>query len=120
VKVRIFSDLQLEFAAYTPPPAEADVVVLADDTGVGMHGVTWARKAFGDVPVLYIAGNHEYYHHEYPGPLSAMKRRAVGSTVRVLENEVATLDGVAFLACTLWTDFALHGDPELAMGLAQT
>jgi Icc-related predicted phosphoesterase len=36
----------------------------------------------------------------------------------VLENESLMLGGTTFLGATLWTDFALRGDPEAGMRLA--
>lgn len=118
MKLHVLSDLHVEFtgrlqgedcAPFVPPPTDADVVVLAGDIGVGQGGVDFARAAF-DKPVLYLCGNHEFYRR----PLSlvaALKAQTAGSHVQVLDDDVAVIAGVRFLAATLWTDFDLFG-PE--------
>ncbi|HEY5740435.1 MAG TPA: metallophosphoesterase [Gammaproteobacteria bacterium] len=113
MKLRILSDLHVEFEDFEPPPVDADVVVLAGDIHVRHHGVDWARERFPGVPVLYVLGNHEYYGGAMPAHLETMKQQAAGSNVRVLENEALDIGGVTFLGCTLWTDFALYGKAPL-------
>jgi Icc-related predicted phosphoesterase len=39
---------------------------------------------------------------------------SVGTNVHIMENDCLTVDGVRFLGCTLWTDFRLFGNPEVA------
>ena len=60
MKIRILSDLHLEFFEWTPPPVEADVVVLAGDIHVGVRGLEWAQARFPSTHIVY-AGNHEFY-----------------------------------------------------------
>ena len=107
MKIRILSDLHLEFERFDPPEGLADVVVLAGDIGVGLSGLGWAEESFPDTPVVYVPGNHEFYHQDL-GLLQAMRAYAPGE-IHVLDNEEVRLGGVRFLGCTLWTDFALHG-----------
>ncbi len=55
MKILIYSDLHLESSAFVPDPKAvqvADVVVLAGDISPGVDGVIWARKCFGDKPVV--------------------------------------------------------------------
>jgi predicted phosphodiesterase len=108
VKIRILSDLHTEFAPFDPPAARADVVVLAGDVAPGTGGLEWARAAFPDTPVVYVAGNHEFYRHAIP-KLTGDLVASAGSGVSFLENGEATVGGARFLGCTLWTDFDLHG-----------
>ncbi len=110
MKLRILSDVHVEFEDFDPPPVQADVVVLAGDIHVQHHGLDWALARFPDLPVLYVFGNHEYYGGAMPDHLENLKQRAVGSNVSVLENESLTIGDVTFLCCTLWTDFALYGN----------
>lgn len=114
MKVQLLSDLHLEFADYQYCPTDADVVVLAGDINIGTRGVDWAQQQIKDKPVIYILGNHEYYRQTYPKLIDKLKHQAEGSNVFVLENDVLQLDGVNFFGCTLWTDFAVLGDPRLA------
>ena len=123
MRVHVLSDLHLEQAPFTPPPppadrpptgtatetGAADVVVLAGDVHPGVAGVRWARDAFPRTPVLYVAGNHEFWGHRHPALVDELRAAAEGSTVRVLERDAVELGGVRFLGTTLWTDFALFG-----------
>jgi predicted phosphodiesterase len=108
MRIRVLSDLHCEAAPFDPPPAAADLVVLAGDIDNGAAGVVWAAAAF-DAPVLYVAGNHEPYDGEFHATRSALRAAAEGTNVHVLDCGELVLGGVRFLGCTLWTDFALNG-----------
>jgi predicted phosphodiesterase len=118
LRVRILSDLHLEFADFRPPEVKADVVVLAGDIHVGTRGIAWAREALPDVPVLYVLGNHEFYKGATPRLLDKVREEALGSNVRILERDTVILDGVRFLGATMWTDMALVGDVPVGMAAA--
>jgi predicted phosphodiesterase len=117
MRIRVLSDLHLEAAPFDPPPADADVVVLAGDIHNGAAGVEWARRRFA-CPVLYLAGNHEPYDGEFAATSAAIEAAARGSQVAVLDCDRVVIGGVRFLGCTLWTDFDLDGAEgrELALG----
>ncbi len=110
MRVRILSDLHLEFGEFPLPDAPADLVILAGDIHVRRNPVPWIRKTFPEVPVLYIAGNHEFYGGKFPRQLEKLKEEAAGTNIRVLENETLELGGYRFFGCTLWTDMDLFGD----------
>ena len=68
MKIQLASDLHLEWfgqwagqVKVIEPTPEADSLVLAGD----IHRGTQAVEIFADwpVPVLYLAGNHEFYGH---------------------------------------------------------
>jgi predicted phosphodiesterase len=109
--MHVLSDLHLEQEPFVPPRLEADVIVLAGDVATGTNGIEWAQGWTDGRPILYVVGNHEFYGHTCPGLVDELRRKAVGSLLRVLENEEAIIDGVRFLGCTLWSDFELAG-PE--------
>jgi predicted phosphodiesterase len=121
VRLHLLSDLHLERDAFDQPPADADAVILAGDIGRGTDGVRWAREWAGDRPVLMVAGNHEFYGHTMPGLIEELRRAADGSDIHVMENDVIVLDGIRFLGCTLWSDFAFDGPErrERSMALCQ-
>jgi predicted phosphodiesterase len=116
MRIRVLSDLHLEAAPFDPPPAAADLVVLAGDIDNGPAAVEWAAAAF-DAPVIYVAGNHEPYDGEFHATQTALRTAAAGTNVRVLDCGEAVLDGVRFLGCTLWTDFALYGEAGRQLAL---
>jgi predicted phosphodiesterase len=123
MKIRLLSDLHLEFQDWVPQKSDADVIVLAGDIHVGVHGVEWARRNFPSSPVVYVPGNHEFYggHMQELEEDLLIQGRRLG--VDVLDGRSVVIDSVRFLGATLWTDFALHGaDPrsiDCAMAVAQ-
>lgn len=79
----------------------------------------WAQEEFPDVPVVYVAGNHEHYKGAIPRTFDKLRAAAAGSNVHVLEHETLQVAGVRFLGCTLWTDLALFdGDPMVGAAAA--
>jgi len=104
-----------------------DLVVLAGDIHNGLRGLVYAEQvaAFLEAPVVMVAGNHEYYHHDYAVLLPALRHAAERTHPRVqfLENAAATFtfggETLTVLGCTLWTDYALHGNARESMAYAQ-
>ncbi|HEY0015401.1 MAG TPA: metallophosphoesterase [Longimicrobium sp.] len=119
MKIHVLSDLHCEFAPFHPPATDADVVVLAGDTCTGTRGIQMAREWFPDRPVMYVAGNHEYYGESTPRLNRKLAEAARGSGIRYLEKGEAVVGGVRFLGCTLWTDFELFGERQNSMHAAQ-
>jgi len=121
MKIRVLSDLHLEFAGWTPPPLETDVVVLAGDIDVGVGGLEWAREQFPATPVIYVAGNHEFYGGRLEEVLAALREAACHLGITVLEGDELVLSGTRFLGATLWTDFALYGSEprQIARAMAE-
>ncbi len=115
MKLLIYSDLHLEFSNFTPPKGGFDVVILAGDIHLGDKGVRWARHKFPEIPVIYICGNHEYYHHEINAVQSRIRAETEGTNIHFCENESMCFGDTRFICATLWTDFAIQGDKELNM-----
>ena len=113
MRIRILSDLHLEFAPISLPEVDADLVVLAGDVHTKRDGLAWIRDAFPDQPGIYIAGNHEFYGEKTPGLLAKLKADAAGTKIHVIENEVVQRNGWRFSGCTLWTDLALFGGSRI-------
>lgn len=112
MKLHILSDLHNEFVPHqadSEAVAAADVIVLAGDIDVGLKGLIWAREAFPLHEIVYVAGNHEFYHHHWNQLLVDMRLKAETLGIHFLENEAATIGGVRFLGATLWTDFDYFG-----------
>jgi len=118
MRVHVLSDLHLEAAPFEPPPAPADLVVLAGDIDNGPAGIEWAKRRFS-TPVLYLAGNHEPYDGDFEQTQRALRAAAAGSHIVLLDCDAAVVGGVRFLGCTLWTDFELLGEPGRALALGR-
>ena len=62
--------------------------------------------------VIYIVGNHEYYHNDFATSFAHLKD-VLGylPNLHILEKESITIDDVTFLCGTLWTDMNRE-DPD--------
>jgi predicted phosphodiesterase len=108
MKLHVLSDLHTEFEAFTIPKTDADVLVLAGDIGTKLAGLALVLKT-SEIPVVYVAGNHEYYGAAIPKLTDELQDLARGSQVHFLENDGFVFQNVRFLGCTLWTDFEILG-----------
>jgi predicted phosphodiesterase len=93
-----------------------DVMVVAGDLITRMErGVKWLLQRVTDRPVIYVAGNHEFYGADIDRTIEKARIAALGTNVHVLQNDSVTIDGTVFLGATGWTDFNLFGDQDRAM-----
>lgn len=135
MKIKVLSDIHLEFGPMEFLPAGEDLLVLAGDIGVHTDGLKAAKQIARsyDIPVLVIAGNHEFYRnrthsdHTWEGTLEDLKREADHTdaiekgAATFFENSTAVYRGVRFIGATLWTDMKLFGDnPLVPMQLMNT
>ena len=110
MKLNILSDLHLNKGELPLPGEGADLVVLAGDIARPERAIAWASRIAR--PVLYVAGNHEFYGGTIEDTPAELKRLAAGTNVRVLDRDAVVIDGVRFLGATLWTDFLAAGEGE--------
>ena len=117
MRLWVLSDLHFEFdrplhkgRAQVCP--EADVCVVAGDVlnGCG-NSIRWLHDNVSPaMPVIFVAGNHEFYDNSVlEGVEWGRVHAAECPGVHFLENNIAVIGGVRFLGCTLWTDYALDG-----------
>jgi predicted MPP superfamily phosphohydrolase len=107
---------------------KADLIVLAGDIHNGYRGVIYADHVarYLGAPVVMVAGNHEFYHHDTEILLPALRAAAAKTQGRVqfLENAQAVFDfpagRVNVLGCTLWTDYMLNNMQQISMFRAQS
>jgi len=113
MRLQLLSDLHLETESFDPRPAPgADVLVLAGDIDS-----TWAgfdRFANWPVPVLLVAGNHEFDGREWNDAWPALRAHAHRCGIRLLERETCELSDrqgrrIRVIATTRWADFDLYG-----------
>lgn len=112
MKILVLSDLHLEFAPFYPAKDKVDVVVLAGDIWTGDQAIPWARSAWPNTRIVYVAGNHEFYKRDRLKVLDDLRSSGEKYGVDFLENDEVIIDGVRFLGCTLWTDFQLFGESK--------
>jgi Icc-related predicted phosphoesterase len=112
MRIQLASDLHLEHLRRNFPGERViagahgvDVLVLAGDIANGLEAVDFFGR--WPVPVLYLAGNHEFYGHEMPNLRQALREACAGTSIQFLDNDVVDFGGVRFLGATLWTDYRL-------------
>ena len=61
--------------------------------------------------VIYIMGNHEYYHSDFATALTDVRRKLAHlSNLYIMERDVKVIGDVTFIGGTLWTDMN-NSDP---------
>lgn len=145
MKIRLLSDLHLEFALIDIPVLEDEkniVCVLAGDIGIAdmfHHFTSFIRNMCErHRTVIYIPGNHEHYHGSIQRTIPKIKEAISASVTSlvtgtgdtlviperypsnlyVVNKEVIIIDNTAFVCATMWTDYN-HGNP-IAMYDAQS
>ena len=97
------SDLHEEFGPFDIPHVDSDVMVLAGDVQCGCNTRPLLESACKRGYVIYVLGNHEYYHHDF----DEVSRFWLGLDMKnlfVLENSTKIIGNTRFVGATLWTN----------------
>jgi predicted phosphodiesterase len=113
MKIAVYSDLHDDFGVPFIIPSEVidevDVVILAGDIGT-IHSVAAhvLRLDGTGVEIIYVTGNHEYYHttiDDMDAKLVALEVVHPHFNYLTEHTPSRIIDGVAFVGSTLWTDY---------------
>ena len=121
MKIQLLSDLHLESEAFEPEPQPgAELLVLAGDIDSTWRG--YGRFAGWPVPVLAVAGNHEFDGRELNDAWPALRERCARFRITLLECESLVLtsangERVRFLGSVRWSDFDAFGPAGQARAL---
>ena len=119
--LQIFSDLHVDVRPPKPITVAPDIdaVVVAGDTCQGAEqGFAYLRSIVPmHIPIVAVMGNHEFYRRCYGEELTQARKVASLYGVHLLENDIAILNGVRFVGCTLWTDYAVFGEANVARAM---
>ena len=113
MKLQLLSDLHLETESFDPEPAAgAELLVLAGDIDATWTG--FERFAGWPVPVLVVAGNHEFDGRELRSAWPALREHCARHGLQLLQREAVVFgaaDGrrLRFVGATRWSDFGLFG-----------
>jgi predicted phosphodiesterase len=116
MRLQLLSDLHLETELFEPQPApDAELLVLAGDIDS-----TWRElDRFGGwpVPVIFVAGNHEFDQRELDDAWPALRERCDALGITLLERQSCVRTDAAgrrirFVATTRWSDFDLFGTAQ--------
>ena len=109
MRIQYASDLHIEFGSrpLRKSDIKGDVLVLSGDiAGKPEQLAQSLRLLSGDVPILYVMGNHEFFGHDFALDPGHYRKAIEGFPhVYLLEDRMVIIQGVRFLGCTLWTDF---------------
>ncbi|MEZ5818838.1 MAG: metallophosphoesterase family protein [Hyphomicrobiaceae bacterium] len=113
MRLQIFSDVHVDFApGFVPRLADdVDAVVIAGDICEGIeNGMRWLRAHLGhQVPIVLVAGNHEYFARIRAEERLKGARAAGAHGITYLDDTTATIGPVRFVGSTLWADYAIYG-----------
>jgi predicted phosphodiesterase len=127
MKIALASDLHLEFGDLDIANTDnAEVLILSGDICVAADldmrdrrqtemGFARARserfhdffeRCAANFPhVIYVMGNHEYYHSDFATALGEMRRKLAHlPNLHIMERDVKVINDVTFIGGTLWTD----------------
>jgi Icc-related predicted phosphoesterase len=114
VKLQIFSDLHVDVAEIKPITIAQDVdaVIVAGDVCEGVERAFRTLRAIvpEPIPILFVAGNHEFYRRFVREEIAVARALAASFNIRFLEQEQTELGGVLFVGCTMWTDYCIFGE----------
>jgi hypothetical protein len=114
MKLQLLSDLHLETEVFDPEPAPgAELLVLLGDIDSGWGALERFRG--WPVPVLMVAGNHEFDRREVHAAWPALRERCAALGLTLLERESLVLTDargsrIRFVATVRWCDFELFGE----------
>lgn len=117
-RFRVLSDVHSEFHrdwgrsfVETLPDVPCDAVVLAGDTGDSRTFLPFLKSVcakFRDLPVLFVAGNHEHYGSDIASLRQLMTDAVRGESLRNLvhlDNTVVEVADARVAGTTLWFPF---------------
>ncbi|MBX3621719.1 MAG: metallophosphoesterase [Rhizobacter sp.] len=116
MRLQLLSDLHLETEAFEPRPAPgAELLVLAGDIDSSWQGLSHFRG--WPVPVIFIAGNHEFDGRELDTAWPALRERCAALGITLLERESLVVTGrsgrrLRFVATVRWCDFDAFGEAQ--------
>jgi len=116
VKLQLLSDLHQETEAFTPEPAPgAELLVLAGDIDSRWQALDAFRG--WPVPILFVAGNHEFDGRELNEAWPALRARCEALGMTLLERETCVRTGadgrrIRFAGTVRWCDFDLFGEAQ--------
>lgn len=137
MKIKLVSDLHLEFGDIDIYNEQnCDVLILSGDIMVAqdLHDYpadylnkqntfgarqnaailyrSFLKRCSDRFPhVIFVAGNHEYYHGKFPDAVDYLREEcAAYPNVYFLEMDSKQIEDITFVGCTLWTDMN-KGDP---------
>ncbi len=124
-RIHVASDIHLEFTGMgcelDPVAMNArDLLIVAGDIAEGTRGFDWLLEQAEYSPVVFVAGNHEYYGYDID--VMDAKYKALSEEhedIHFLQKDVFEFNGLRIAGCTLWTDMmGLSGWERKQIGIS--
>ncbi len=130
MNILITADLHLDlwadagrdpFAGIVPVLRDLDALIIAGDLANDPRrswplALSRLGRLVSPARIWVIPGNHDYYGATLDD--NVLVRIVTEAGASLAQKQVLTFGSCRLLCCTLWTDFALTGDPEAAMAHA--
>lgn len=131
MKISLVNDIHNEFSIWNPiNPDNADVLIMAGDIvpitllkdpNKGTTHIRFFEKCAELYKhVIYVGGNHEFYHGDLATSFNDAKNYLNHiDNIHLLDNELLELDDVVFFGGVMWTDCNKE-DPMTMLQLTQS
>lgn len=119
MKIRLISDVHHEFYEDNDLYANKgeDVLVIAGDLNVGFEACSQSLLKFDTADIVYVPGNHEYYHTSTHAFDYKMRKFCAQEHINYLNPDWLSIRGVNFVGAALWTNF--RDDPIAQLACAR-
>jgi len=121
MRLQILSDLHLETETFEATPAPgAELLVLAGD--IDRHWEGLRQFAGWPVPVVFVAGNHEYDQRDVDQATIDLRTHCASLGIRMLQRDTAVLTDdqgrrIRLCGTVRWSDFNAFGPAGLDKAL---
>ena len=109
-KIKILSDLHIEFQKFDYIPSGEDILILAGDVHVRNQHEDFISQIPKGIEILFVKGNHETYggiHEDVIDFFKGLEKKS--QNFHFLENSSYEIDDLVFFGGTGYTDFCLYG-----------
>lgn len=108
--VRLLSDLHHEHRGFVYENKGEDIIILGGDIHGGCRHHQLLDTMPDNIPILFVAGNHEYYNDSFEAVNTYLKEiESFKPNFLFLNNSSFEYKGISFFGGTMWTDFKLYG-----------
>jgi hypothetical protein len=112
MKIKLLSDLHMEGFQFQYEYHGEDAIVLAGDIHTRNRHHLLLDQINPDIPVYFVAGNHEYYHQEFRATQEYFIALEGEYNFTWLNNQATSFDDIAIFGSTMFTNFNLYGETE--------
>jgi predicted phosphodiesterase len=122
MKIKLLSDLHLEFEYYKISYNNEDILILAGDihtdSNLCLEFIKKHLNEYKKLIIIYVLGNHDYYGHTIKETDSFWESVKL-DRFYYLQNDSIVFNGIRFFGSTLWTDMDEY-NPTLTLNATES